>query len=234
MNQTTLNLIAISIFVITMTSLLGPWLHVSPAVPAIATTTLLALAALDYFGWQGRGGTLLVDWFEQRSSLHRDRVVRHEAGHFLVARLLDIPVTGYALSAWDAWKQGIPGRGGVVFDDRELTAELQRGSLSPVMLERYCKVWMAGIAAEQLVYDTVEGGGDDRQRLYTALSLLKVSTADGTQKERGAILQARTLLQTHWSAYEALVTAMAEKATVEDCDRIISTHLEPQIPKDEP
>jgi len=226
MNQTTLNLIAISIFVITMTSLLGPWLHVSPAVPAIATTALLTLAALDYFGWQGRGGTLLVDWLEQRSSQHRDRVVRHEAGHFLVARLLDIPVTGYALSAWDAWRQGIPGRGGVVFDDRELTADLQRGSLSPMMLERYCKVWMAGIAAEQLAYDTVEGGGDDRQRLYAALNLLKVSTADGTQKERGAILQARALLETHWSAYEALVAAMAKKSTVKDCDRIISTNLD--------
>ena len=225
MSQTALNLVAIGIFLITLTSLLGPLVHVSPAVPAIATATLLGLAALDNFGWQGQGTILFVDWFAQRSPAHRDRVVHHEAGHFLVAHLLDIPVTGYALSAWDAFKQGNPGQGGVVFNCPELEAELQQGKLSAALLDRYCKIWMAGIAAEQLVYRNTEGGADDRRILRQVLAQLKRSAAEAGVKEREAIRQAKTLLETHWSAYEALVMAMKAGEAVEACDRIIKATI---------
>lgn len=214
MSQLSLNLVAIAVFTVTMTSLLGPVLHVSPLVPTLATAGALGLATLDIFSWQGQGSALLLDGLARFSAAHRDRVVRHEAGHFLVAHRLEVPVTGYALSAWDALKQGYPGFGGVRFDTQTLETQLQQGTLSVQLVDRYCTIWMAGIAAETLVYGEAEGGGGDREQLRTVLSQLGLPAAMILQKERWALLQAKTLLQEHWSTYEVLVTAMTQRASV--------------------
>ena len=221
MSQTSLNLIAISIFVITLSTLLGPLFNLSPTIPALATFSLLGLATLDSLTWQGRGANLVLDWFARFSPQHRDRIIRHEAGHFLVAHLLGIPVTGYTLSAWEALKQGQPGLGGVSFDDKELASQFQQGTLAAQMLNRYCTVWMAGVAAEKLVYGSAEGGTDDWQKMKTVLTPLKFSASAQEQKQRSAVLQARTLLQANWSAYEALVNKMQQGADVAECYRAI-------------
>lgn len=213
MSQTTLNLVAITIFVMVMASLLGPLFHVSPFVPATVAFGLLGLATLDLFSWQGRAGTLLVDWAASFSDDYRARILRHEAGHFLAAHLLNIPVTGYSLSAWEALRQGQPGRGGVSF------APLEPGPETPVdqqLLDRFCTVWMAGSAAELLSYGNAEGGGDDRQKLRSIWAQLR-RDQDGALKERWAALQAKTLLEENWAAFEALVQAMEQRASVADC-----------------
>jgi hypothetical protein len=225
MSQTALNLTAISIFVVTLSTLLGPLFNLSPTIPAIATFSLLGLATLDNFGFQGKGGNLVLDWLASFSPQHRDRIIRHEAGHFLVAHLLGIPVTGYTLSAWEALKQKQPGLGGVSFDDRELASELEKGTLSAQMLERYCTLWMAGGVAEDLVYGNTEGGGDDLQKIRTVLTPLNFSAKAQEQKQRFAALQARTLLQNNWSAYEALVNTMQQRADAAECYRAIEQKI---------
>jgi hypothetical protein len=224
MQQTSLNLIAIGVFTITMLSLLGPLLNISPAVPAIATFTFLGLATIDTLSWRGRGVNLLVDWVAGASPQYRDRIIRHEAGHFLVAYLLEISITGYALSAWEALKQKQPGQGGVTFAPLNLTSPV-----SAVMIDRYCTVWMAGIAAETLVYKSTEGGAEDRQQLREVLALLKRPSSEILQKERFAILQATTLIQDHWAAYEVLVTAMERRLSVAECYELIQQHRSEQI-----
>ncbi|MCL1467706.1 ATP-dependent Zn protease [Argonema galeatum] len=222
MSKTALNLIAILVFAMTLSTLLGPLLNISPYVPAIATLTVLGLATLDTLSWQGQGANLLLDWLASASQEHRDRVVRHEAGHFLVAHLLGIPVTGYALTAWSAFKQGQPGQGGVTFDDRELASQLQQGIISAHLLNRYGTVWMAGIVAETLVYGDAEGGAEDRQKLGTVLAQLGRPAASYPQQQRHYALQARTLLQAHWASYEALVAAMEQRASVAECSEIVA------------
>ncbi|BDI20031.1 hypothetical protein ANSO36C_58330 [Nostoc cf. commune SO-36] len=217
MSQTSLNLVAISIFLMTLSVLLGPFLNLSPAVPAIATFTILSIATLDSFSLQGKGGTIFLDWIAGFSSEHRDRIVHHEAGHFLVAYLLGIPVTGYTLSAWEAWKQGQPGQGGVSFNDGELASQLEAGKISAQMLDRYCTLWMAGIAAETLVFKNAEGGTDDKSKLIGVLAILGFSESAYQQKLRFHALQAKTLLEENWSSYEALVNAMRQRTSVEDC-----------------
>lgn len=221
MSQTSLNLIAISIFTITLSTLLGPLFNLSPTIPAIATFSLLGLATLDNFGFGGKGGNLLLDTLASFSPQHRDRIIRHEAGHFLVAHLMGIPVTGYTLSAWEALKQKQPGLGGVSFDDQELASQLAKGSISAQMLDRYCTVWMAGGVAEDLVYSNTEGGADDLQKIKTVLTPLGFSATAQEQKQRFAALQARTLLQNNWSAYEALVNTMKQRADVAECCQAI-------------
>jgi hypothetical protein len=223
MSQTALNLIAISIFLMTLSVLLGPLLNISPTVPAIATFTILGIATLDSFSLQGKGGSLILDWIAGFSKEHRDRIIHHEAGHFLVAYLLGIPVTGYTLSAWEAWKQGQSGQGGVSFDDGELASELEVGKISAQILDRYCTVWMAGIAAENLVFQNAEGGSDDRLKLAEVLTKLGFSGISIQQKQRFHALQAKTLLQENWLSYKALVEAMQQRASVVDCQSAIDS-----------
>lgn len=225
MSQTALNLVAISVFLMTLSVLLGPLLELSPLIGAIATASLLGFFTLDTLGWQGKGANLIVDVFAGMSGDHRSRVVRHEAGHFLVAYLLEIPITGYALNAWEAFKQGQSAGGGVQFDDQELLTELQKGSLSAQLFDRYCIVWMAGIAAETLTGDRAEGGAEDRTKLKAILAQNRKSATDVQLKERWAILQAKTLIESHLDAYQALVTAMEQRLPVSECYKILSNRI---------
>ncbi|AUT00947.1 ATP-dependent Zn protease [Nostoc sp. CENA543] len=225
MSQTALNLVAISVFLMTLSALLGPLINLSPAIPAITTFTILGIATIDSFSLQGKGGALLLDWIAGFSPQHRDRIIHHEAGHFLVAHLLGIPVTGYTLSAWEALKQGQSGLGGVTFDDQEIALQLQQGKITTQMLDRYCTVWMAGIAAESLVYERAEGGNDDQSKLASVLKVLGFSESTYQQKKRFHALQAKTLLQENWSSYQALVQAMRQRGTVADCQKAIVTEV---------
>lgn len=217
MSQLSLNLVALSVFLMTLSALLGPLVHLSPVVPAIATAGVLGLAAVDTFSWQGNGAMMVLDWIAGWSSAHRDRVLRHEAGHFLVAYQLQIPVTDYTLNAWETLRKGISGQGGVQFDTTELEAELQNNTLSAHLLDRYCTIWMAGAAAEHLVYQDVQGGRDDLQKLRFTLSQLRFSGTAIEQKERWSALQAKTILQNHWDTFDALVSAMERRASVSEC-----------------
>ena len=221
MNNTALNLIAIGIFIMTITSLLGPVLHISPVIPAGVTFVVLGLLTVDNLSWQSRGVTIFLDWVAGFSPSHRQRIIRHEAGHFLAAYFLGIPITGYTLTAWEAWRQKQPGLAGVNFDTESLFTEALVDGDSRLILDRCCTVWMAGIAAEELMYEQSQGGGEDRQKVKQALLVFGYQERQSQQKERWAILQATELLQKYWQSYEALIVAMTDRASVEDCCRVI-------------
>ncbi|MEM8723486.1 MAG: ATP-dependent Zn protease [Cyanobacteria bacterium P01_G01_bin.39] len=224
MPQTALNLIAIGIFLMTMTSLLGPIFHIPPVVPAALTFGILSLATADTLSWNSRGVSLLLDLFA--SAEQRKRIVHHEAGHFLTAYFLGIPITGYTLTAWEVMKQGKLGRGGVSFDTEALTLKPFEFEKMRLTLERFCTVWMAGVAAEKMVYGNSQGGAEDRQQLKQALMMAGLPEIGFSQKERWAQLQASNLLTRHQQSYEALVEAMAKRATVEECYAAIQKHCD--------
>ncbi|HEY9596176.1 MAG TPA: ATP-dependent Zn protease [Cyanophyceae cyanobacterium] len=226
MQQTALNLIAISIFCMTLSALLAPMLNISPAIPAVTTLGVLSLATLDSFSFQGRGATLLLDLLAGANSEHRDRIIRHEAGHFLAAFFLGIPITGYTLSAWEAFKQGQPGLGGVTFAPLPTSPDALAAGEMRVTIERFCTVWMAGIAAETLIYGSAEGGGEDRQKLREALALLGRPVNEAVIKERWATRQAETMIQEYKESYEALVAAMKQRASVAECCQVIQQHCQ--------
>ncbi|MEL6555403.1 MAG: ATP-dependent Zn protease [Cyanobacteria bacterium J06621_11] len=217
MNPTTLNLLAVSVFAFTLLSLVGPLLNISPGAVAIALTGIAGVFAVDRFAAQGKGGNLLIDLVSSQSSEYRQRIIHHEAGHFLVAHLLDVPAQSYTLSAWEAIRAGLPGLGGVVLDTpSELASELD-DAISTQQLNRYCIIGMAGIAAETETFGTAEGGEDDRLRLR--LLWLQAKKPDNTAETqlRWALLQAQTLLKNQKAAYDALVLAMTERASVDEC-----------------
>ena len=88
---------------------------------------------------------------------------------------------------------------------------------------------MAGAAAETLVYGNAEGGADDRQKLGAVLTPLGFSASAQEQKQRWAALQAKTLLDKNWSAYEALVCAMQKRASISECCHVIQMALQPSV-----
>ena len=221
MSQTAINLIAISVFLITLSTLLGPLVHLSPTIPALVTVAFLGVATLDNFSLQGKGGTIVLDWLARFSPEYRERILHHEAGHFLVAQLLGIPVTGYTLSAWEAWKIGQPGQGGVILEDSEISKQLEKGKITVSMCDRYCNIWMAGIAAENLVFNSAEGGDDDKAKLNQFLQALGFADTVFEQKQRFHLLQAKNLIQENWDSYQALVAAMRNRVSVEDCQKAI-------------
>ena len=227
MQQTALNLIAIGIFAMTLSSLLGPIFNISPVIPAVTTLGIMGLATIDTLSWENKGVTLLLDSLS--SPQHRQRIVRHEAGHFLAAYFLGFPIAGYTLTAWEAFKQGQPGLGGVIFDTTALSEKAPDIREIRLLLDRFCTVWMAGIAAETLVYGDAKGGREDRQKIKEALMSAGLSESVYQQKERWALLQAKSLLEKYLDSYEALVKAMEERASVEECSQVIRRHCNQQL-----
>lgn len=221
MNQTAINLIAISVFLMTLSTLLGPLINLSPTIPALTIVGFLGIATLDNFSFQGKGGTIVLDWLARFSPTYKERILHHEAGHFLVAHLLGISVTDYTLSAWEAWKIGQPGQGGIILEDNEIAQQLERGKIGVSMVERYCNIWMAGIAAEMLVFKSAEGGGDDKAKLNQFLTALGFEERIFEQKQRFHLLQAKNLIQENWEIYQSLVEAMRKGVDVEECKKVI-------------
>ncbi len=224
MNPTTLNLLAVSVFAFTMLSLVGPLFDISAGAVAIALTAITGVIAIDRFGAQGKGGNILVDLVSRQSSEYRQRILHHEAGHFLIAHLLEIPVLSYTLSAWEATKAGLPGLGGVVLDTTAIEGELALGALSAQQVNRYCILWMAGIAAETQMYGSAAGGEDDQMKLKLLWQQTQRTAAAADTQIRWSLLQAQTLLEKQQEAYTALVEAMSERASVEECLQAIEAH----------
>jgi ATP-dependent Zn protease len=217
MQQTALNTIAIGVFILTISSLVSPLFQISPIIPAAITVVIMGLATVDTFRWENRGATLLLSFLAGQKQ--KERVLHHEAGHFLAAYFLGIPVIGYTLTAWEGIKQGFLGIGGVVFDF-DLTDKKSSVEIS-LLVDRFSTVLMAGIAAETIVYGNVEGSIDDREKLQKTLNSLGFSAENYQQKERRSQLQATNLIQSNRESYDALVTAMRERKSVEDCYEIV-------------
>lgn len=250
MNPTTLNLLSVSVFAFVLLSLVGPLVNISPAFTATLTAAIATLIALDRFVAKGVGGNLLIDLVSSQSSEYRQRIIHHEAGHFLVAHLLGIPVQSYTLGAWESIKAGLPGLGGVVVDTEAIAPALEAAGKSdssldqtpeildnrlsqaarspsaqatpiPIrQLNQYCIVWMAGIAAENQTYGNARGGQDDEFRLkqlWRDIPPDARATANPETQTRWALLQAKTLIEDHPYAYDALVTAMTQRDSVQEC-----------------
>lgn len=212
-----LNLVAVVVFGFTLAILVGPWLHLSPLATASAAFLLLGLTTVDQLGWSGQGTRLLLDRWRNLSATHRRRVAHHEAGHLLVAHALGVGVEDYTLNAWTAWKRGYPpGEAGVRFTGLVLEPG---ASLSASTLERYATVWLAGIAAEHMVYGDAQGGDGDLAQVRALVAQLRPAVPPPQQilRERLAMRRAQAILKARWATYETLVEALLEGAPLETC-----------------
>lgn len=87
---------------------------------------------------------IFIDKFSQVFPDYRDRVLRHEAAHFLVGYLLGVPALGYDLAI---------GREHTDFAEAKLQKRLFQSDLSAGDIDQLSVVAMAGVAAEAMEYD---------------------------------------------------------------------------------
>jgi hypothetical protein len=215
MNQLTLNAIAISVFGMTLSVLLGPLLNISPSLSAGVILVGLSAVTLDGLQFNSIGLTLLLDSLARLSPRYKQRVLHHEAGHFLAAYLLDLPIESYTLSVWDAFRKGNAQQGGILL---EQPPDIIASGWLKSNIDKLCIVWVAGGIAEDLKYGSIEGNEDDLRTLRRSLSSLGLNTQ---RYEEQAKRQARQLLNENWPTYEALVIQMEMSQTPAECCRVI-------------
>jgi hypothetical protein len=216
MNQLTLNAIAISVFGMTLSVLLGPFLHISPSLSAGVVLVGLSAVTLDGFQFQSLGLTLLLDTLARLSPRYQQRVLHHEAGHFLAAYLLNLPIESYSLSIWEAFRNGSAQQAGVLL--KQPPNIVSSGWLN-ANIDQLCTVWAAGGIAEDLKYGSIQGNEADLRQLRQSLSALGLNVRF---HEERAIRRARQLLQEHWQSYEALVIQMEKRQPIAECCRVVA------------
>lgn len=164
---------------------------------------------------------------------YKQKVICHEAGHFLIAYLLGIPIRACITNAWDARKYPeIRGPAGTIFYDNRMAEELQKGQVARSSLDRLSIALMAGIAAEAVTFNVCEGGVADEQSLVSLFAPLQpawnIIRIQG--QARWAVLQAILLIREHKGAFDAVVKGLEENKSVGD----IIFDLEQQLPKELP
>jgi hypothetical protein len=199
------------VFGMTLSILLGPFFNLSPFVPTGLTFIILSAVTFDSFRFQSLGLTVVLDTLAQLFPGYRRRILHHEAGHFLVAHLLGLPIESYTLSVREALQQGIPGQGGVRLK------QIERGQ-NPNWLQenvtKLCAVWAAGGITEALKHGSTQGNEDDMQQLRRTVKALGLNVA---LYERQAKIDVKQLVQQHWPSYERLVPLLEQRRSVSEC-----------------
>jgi hypothetical protein len=144
----------------------GSSLGIDPLYTLIPAT--FAIFATDQLLYRGAAFETV---YQKLFPEYKQKIIKHEAGHFLLAYLLGIPVRGCVTNAWDALKYpDIKGQAGTIFFDPKLSDELMNQKITKTSLDRMSVVIMAGIAAEAIEFGKAEGGAVDEQSLVGFLS----------------------------------------------------------------
>ncbi|GAB2287363.1 hypothetical protein Dimus_021743 [Dionaea muscipula] len=194
---------------------------------------LLFLWTLDVITFNGGIGGLVLDTIGHFiSRKYHNRVIQHEAGHFLIAYLLGVLPRGYTLSSLDALqKEGsLNVQAGTSFVDSEFLEEVNTGKVTAMemlmeidfiyyyqTLNRFSCVALAGVATEYLLYGYAEGGLADISKLDGLLRGLGFTQKKADSQIRWAVLNTILLLRRHEEARAKLADAMSERRSVGDC-----------------
>nr|GEU37997.1 reverse transcriptase domain-containing protein [Tanacetum cinerariifolium] len=168
---------------------------------------------LDIVAFAGGLSNLFLDTIGHTiSQKYHNRVIEHEAGHFLIAYLLGILPKGYTLSSLEAFQRegSLNVQAGTFFVDFEFTEQISAGRVTATMLNRFSCIALAGVATEYLLYGYAEGGLADVKTLDGLLSSLGFTQKKADSQVRWAVLNAILILRRHERARTQLAKAMSE------------------------
>ncbi|KAI8468253.1 MAG: hypothetical protein J3K34DRAFT_427638 [Monoraphidium minutum] len=157
---------------------------------------------------------VVIDRFSQIYPDYRQRVLQHEAAHFLVGYLLGVPVTGYSIAMT---------REHVEFAETKLQARIITRDLSEAEVDQLAAVSVAGIAAEGMAYEEVMGQTADLTDLQRILLRQRPALTNAAQQSttRWAVWAAAMMLRRYSAEYEALQAALAAGKSVPECIQAI-------------
>ncbi|XP_055803292.1 uncharacterized protein LOC129872344 isoform X3 [Solanum dulcamara] len=186
-------------------------LDLSPQQILFVSLGVLFLWTLDLVSFNGGVGALVLDTIGHTfSQKYHNRVIQHEAGHFLIAYLLGILPKGYTLTSLDALKKegSLNIQAGTAFVDFEFIEE---------MLNRFSCIALAGVATEYLLFGYAEGGLSDINQLDALLKSLGFTQKKADSQVRWAVLNTILILRRHEKAQSKLAEAMTQGKSVGVC-----------------
>lgn len=156
---------------------------------------------------------VVFDKFSSTQGDYKERILRHEAAHFLTAYMVGLPIVDYSLDL---------GKEHVNLLNEATEKKIYEG-LDSNLLDRLAVVSMAGLAAEGLKYDKVMGQSADLFSLQRLLNRSKQPLKNVEQQNltRWAVYYAASLIKNNAKAYEALMEAMAKQLSVSECIKAI-------------
>ncbi|KAM3212553.1 hypothetical protein ACQJBY_065548 [Aegilops geniculata] len=164
------------------------------------------------------------------SEKYHNRVIEHEAGHFLIAYLLGVLPKEYTITCLDTlMKQGsLNVQAGTAFVDFEFVEEINTGKLSAKMLNKFSCIALAGVATEYLLYGYAEGGLDDVNKLDGLFKSLGFTQNKADSQVRWAVLNIVLILRRHEKARSKLKEAMSSGRSVGSCIEVIEENINPE------
>lgn len=160
------------------------------------------------------GGIVFSRGESEAAEVQRERICRHEAGHFLCGYLCGFPIKSYEIN-----------------DDTNVacvefhTAEAVngKGELSDEDIAALTVVAMSGSIAEIMKYDKATGGENDLLELQNCFRKSKEFIGAAKQQDltRWGALTSFSLINANMSKYEGLVQAFKDKKSLSECVSII-------------
>ncbi|PHU27407.1 hypothetical protein BC332_05739 [Capsicum chinense] len=203
-------------------------LDLSPQQILFVSLGVLFLWTLDLVSFNGGVGALVLDTIGHTfSQKYHNRVIQHEAGHFLIAYLLGILPKGYTLTSLDALKKqgSLNIQAGTAFVDFEFTEEVNSGKVTATMLNRFSCIALAGVATEYLLFGYAEGGLSDINQLDALLKSLGFTQKKADSQVRWAVLNTIFILRRHEKARAKLAEAMTKGKSVVVCIDTIEKYI---------
>jgi len=159
-----------------------------------------------------------VDTVSRLNPEYMERIVKHEAAHFLIAYLSGIPVSSYSLGLMEMHVELLEAK-----IEKKLVGKA--GVITTEEMEALAVVAMSGVAAEAKYFEKVAGQEADLFSLQKAMN--KTEPKLGAQKEqsvtRWAVYKAARIITDNEKSYEQLCQAMKEGKSVAECVKAIES-----------
>lgn len=181
-------------------------------------TYLFALIPVGFIGIGSTAPGLIANVISaarnggEADDVRRERICRHEAGHFLCGYMCGLPVKNYEIDA-------DTGVACVEFHMMDASGK----ELSEDAIAALSVVAMSGSVAEILAYGKATGGENDLLELQNCFRQSKEFIGAAKQQDltRWGALQSYTLLRSNMNKYDGLVQAFKENKSLAECVSII-------------